>query len=117
MKVREPDQFNGTEPRKLQVFLVQCELNYQDHPLAFMTDHAKVIFAQSCLKGMALDWLEPDLLYKQDPLSHPLWMDNFEEFKKELRINFGPHNPVGDAKTQLIHLSMKVLNYAGKKYL
>jgi hypothetical protein len=95
------------ESHKLQVFLVQCKLNYQDRPLAFVTDCAKVIFVQSYLKGMQLDWLVPDLLYQQDPLSHPLWMDNFKEFKKELRINFGPHNPVGNTKTQLIHLSMK----------
>jgi len=29
-KVREPDTFNGTNPKKLRTFLVQCKLNFQD---------------------------------------------------------------------------------------
>ena len=28
--VREPDTFDGTDPKKLRAFLVQCELNFQD---------------------------------------------------------------------------------------
>ena len=31
-KVHEPDTFDGTDPRKLCAFLVQCELNFQDCP-------------------------------------------------------------------------------------
>ena len=86
---------------------MQCELNYQDWPKAFCTDHAKVTFAQSYLKGMALKWFKPDLLLMEDPALHPLWMDNFREFVLELQTNFGPHDPVGDAEHQLNHLSMK----------
>ena len=37
-KVREPDTFDGTDPRKLRAFLVQCELNFQDRPKAFASD-------------------------------------------------------------------------------
>ena len=33
-KVREPNQFDGTDSRKLQVFLVQLKLNFQDHASA-----------------------------------------------------------------------------------
>jgi len=29
-KVYEPDTFDGTDPKKLRTFLVQCELNFQD---------------------------------------------------------------------------------------
>ena len=29
-KVQEPDTFNGTDPKKLRTFLVQCELCFQD---------------------------------------------------------------------------------------
>src|SRR6266571_8943947 len=53
-RVHEPEQFDRSDPHKLHVFLVQCNLNYQDHPLAFHNDHAKVIFVQSYLKGMVL---------------------------------------------------------------
>ena len=28
--VRKPDTFDGTNPKKLHAFLVQCELNFQD---------------------------------------------------------------------------------------
>ncbi|KAF8332855.1 uncharacterized protein EI90DRAFT_3122609 [Cantharellus anzutake] len=58
----------------------KCELNFQDHPLAFASDHAKVIFAQSYLKGMVLDWFKPDLLFDQNPLLHPHWMNTYQEF-------------------------------------
>ena len=66
-KVREPDQFDGTDSRKLQVFLVQLELNFQDCAKAFRMGCAKVTFVQSYLKGMALEWFEPDLLLAEDP--------------------------------------------------
>ncbi|KAG6326261.1 hypothetical protein ID866_12828, partial [Astraeus odoratus] len=106
-KVHEPDTFDGTDPKKLCTFLVQCELNFQDHPSAFKKDCAKVVFAQSYLKGMALKWFEPDLLSSGNPGSHPLWMDDWTEFIIELQLTFGPHNPVADAKNQLNHLQMK----------
>ena len=54
-KVREPDVFDGLDTHKLQPFLVQCTLNFRNHPDAFSTDSAKVTFALSYLKGTALD--------------------------------------------------------------
>jgi hypothetical protein len=86
---------------------VQLELNFQDCAKAFRSDRAKVTFAQSYLKGMALEWFEPDLLLLDDPALHPLWMNNFKEFVLELQTNFGLHDPVRDAKHDLDHLSMK----------
>ncbi|KIO07414.1 hypothetical protein M404DRAFT_23924 [Pisolithus tinctorius Marx 270] len=62
MKLHEPDTLDGTDPKKLCAFLIQCELNFRDQPQAFQSDQAKVTFAQSFLKGMALEWFEPDLL-------------------------------------------------------
>ncbi|KAG6327697.1 hypothetical protein ID866_11392 [Astraeus odoratus] len=106
-KVCEPDTFNSTDPKKLHTFLVQCKLNFQDCPSAFKKDHAKVVFTQSYLKGMALKWFEPDLLSSRNPGSCPLWMDNWTEFAIELQSTFGPHNPVADAENQLDHLQMK----------
>jgi len=106
-KVREPDTFDGTDPCKLRAFLVQCELNFQDRPKAFASDRARVTFAQSYLKGMALEWFEPDLLNSANPRARPLWMDNYAQFVSELKSNFGPHDPVGDAEHQLDNLSMK----------
>jgi len=106
VKVREPDTFDGSEPRKLRAFFVQCELNFQSKPKTFHSDQAKVNFAQSYLKGMALKWFEPDLL--SDGLSsHPDWMDDYSEFMLELQTNFRPHDPSGDAEMQLEQLNMR----------
>ncbi|KIO04361.1 hypothetical protein M404DRAFT_26218 [Pisolithus tinctorius Marx 270] len=44
-KVHEPDTFDGSDPKKLCEFLVQCELNFQDHPWAFCSNQAKVTYA------------------------------------------------------------------------
>jgi hypothetical protein len=106
VKVHELDTFDGSKPRKLHAFFVQCELNFQSKPKTFCSDRAKVNFAQSYLKGMALEWFEPDLL--SDGLnSRPDWMDDYSEFMLELQTNFGPHDPSGDAEMQLKQLNMR----------
>jgi hypothetical protein len=106
-KVQEPDTFDGTDPRKLRAFFVQCELNFQSRPAHYRNDHAKVTFAQSYLKGMALEWFEPDLLSMDAPTARPLWMDDYVEFMAELQDNFGPHDPAGDAEAQLEQLQLR----------
>ena len=53
---------------------MQCKLNFQDRPWAFAQDCAKVTFAQSDLKGIALEWFEPDLLLMDNPDLRPFWM-------------------------------------------
>ena len=88
-------------------FLILCELNFQNRPKTFAMDHAKVTYAQSYLRGMALEWFEPDLLNVSNPNARPIWMDNYHQFISELKSNFGPHDPVGDAEHQLDNLSMK----------
>ncbi|KIO11148.1 hypothetical protein M404DRAFT_20647 [Pisolithus tinctorius Marx 270] len=85
-KLHEPNTFDSTSPKKLCAFFIQ-------------TDCAKVIFAQSYLKGMALEWFKPDLLGLNDPDDWPLWMDSWREFILELQTTFGPHDPVTDAKS------------------
>ena len=113
-KLCEPDQFNGTDPKKLCVFLIQCELNFQDWPHAFCTDHAKVTFMQSYLKSMALEWFKPDLLNNHTECK--LWMDSWQEFILELQLTFGPHDPISDAENQLDKVHMKD-NQQINKYL
>ena len=106
-KVHELDTFDGTDPKKLRTFLVQCELCFQDCPKAFCQDRAKVTFAQSYLKGMTLEWFEPDLLDPSSLAQCPHWMDSWINFVAELQKTFGPHNPVTDAEHQLEHLVMR----------
>jgi hypothetical protein len=76
VKVRKPDTFDGSKPRKLCTFFVQCELNFQSKPKTFHLDQAKVNFAQSYLKGMALKWFEPDLLLDELILVQIGWTTN-----------------------------------------
>ena len=109
-KTREPDTFDGTDPKKLRSFVVQCQLNFNERPRAFRTDQAKVNYALSYLKGMALDWFEPDILNEADDDNRPLWKDSYEDFLTELRQNFGPHDPVGDAEAKIEHLQMRDSN-------
>ena len=106
-KVREPNMFNGSDPRKLRTFLVLFKLNFQNRPKAFATDRAKVTYAQSYLRGMALEWFKLDLLNVSNPNAHPIWMDNYHQFISELKSNFGLHDPVRDTEHQLDNLSMK----------
>ncbi|KIO02102.1 hypothetical protein M404DRAFT_28059 [Pisolithus tinctorius Marx 270] len=50
-KVHEPDTFNGSDPKKLREFLVQCELNFQDCPHAFRSDRANISKTQKCVSN------------------------------------------------------------------
>jgi len=106
-KVQEPDTFDSTDPKKLRTFLVQCELCFQDRAKVFRLDRAKVMFARSYLKGMTLEWFEPDLLNSSDPADRLCWMDSWVHFVAELQSMFGPHDPIADAEHQLEHLRMK----------
>ena len=101
-KVQEPDVFDGLDTCKLQPFLVQCTLNFRNHPDAFSTDSAKVTFALSYLKGTALNWFKP-LLTSGLNLT---WLDDYSNFILELRKNFGLHNPEGEGEANLENLHM-----------
>ena len=105
-KVREPDQFDGSDSRKLRTFLMQLELNFNDRPTVFRRDRTKVNYALSYLKGTALDWFEPGLLGLDGSLE-PQWLSSYSEFVLELRANFGPYDPIGDTESELECLHMK----------
>jgi Domain of unknown function (DUF4939) len=103
-KVHEPDPFDGSDTRKLQPFLVQCQLNFRDRPDTFASDKAKVTFALSYLKGTALDYFEPALM---DLDENPVWSTDYSKFTSELQTNFGPFNPKADAENEHNRLWMK----------
>ena len=99
-RVREPDQFDGSDTRKLQPFLTQCLLNFRDRPDAFSDDGAKVTYVLSFLHGTALDWFEPTLTSGH----YAPWLTNYSAFISELWNNFGPHNLEGEAEAGLENL-------------
>ena len=104
IKVREPDTFDGTNPRKLRDFLVSCNLHFRDRSDVFASDEKRILFILSYLKGSALSWFEPGL---NDPTNSAHWMWDYQAFLSELEDNFGPHDPVGDAEKSLSELVMK----------
>ena len=105
-KAKEPDTFYGTDTAKLRPFLMQCNLNFADRPYEFQEDHHKVLYAISYLRGIAQTWFEPGLaeLREDDP---PAWYNDYDEFVQELKMNFGPHDAVGEAEANIAKLRMK----------
>ena len=87
---------------KLQVFILQCSLHFQDRANAFSTSRAKVAYALSYFKGPALGWFELGLF----ALSLPTWVHHWDLFRTELESNFGPFDPVGEAEAEIETLVM-----------
>ena len=104
MKVWDPEPFDGSDPKKLRGFLLECKLNFWAQPKAFRMENAKVNYAMSFLKGTALDYFKPFL---DTPDDEPAWLRDYELFVKELLINFSPYNALADAEVELNALIMK----------
>ena len=109
-KVHELDDFDGSDICKLQPFLVQCTLNFHNRPDAFTSDSDKVTFTLSYLKGTALDWFKPSLTSGESPP----WLNDYSDFVRELKNNFGPHNPEGECfgTRQDFGVCMGILSYS-----
>lgn len=112
---RDPDPFDGSDPRKLRTFLLQLQLVFNDRQKTFQADHVRVNYALSYLKGPALEWFENDILNEDEDFA-PFWRINFPEFRKELRTVFGPQDPVADADAEIEALVMKE-NHRVNKYI
>jgi hypothetical protein len=102
-KAKEPDTFDGSDPKKLNNFILLCNLNFRTNQ-AYSRDSAKVTFALSYLRGMALEYFEPSLL---ETGATPDWMDNWDAFVRNLRILFGPVDPTADAADSIDNLKMQ----------
>jgi Domain of unknown function (DUF4939) len=103
VKVKEPDTFDGSDPRKLNNFILLCNLYFRQNS-AYSDDSAKVNFALSHLRGLALDLFEPTLLDSEDI---PEWLEDWPTFLQSLRLYFGPIDPTGDAEDSIDNLKMR----------
>jgi len=112
-KLREPDPFDGSDPRKLCTFLLQCKLNFRDRKDAFEDDSDKVNCVLSYLKGTTLDCFESAIL---DPIE-PLWLSDFDLFIEELEANFRTYNPISEAEAELEGLRMHDSHQATKYFI
>ena len=102
-KSKEPDTFDGSDPKKLNNFLLLCNLYFRQNP-SYTEDTTKITFALSYLRGMALEYFEPTLLDSDDFLD---WMDNWDAFVRTLRTQFGPIDPAGDTENGINYLKMQ----------
>ena len=105
IKIKDPEPFDGSDPRKLTRFLTQCRLQFRDSPTTFADESRKVNFALSYLKGLAFDYFEP---YFSDSIEHiPDWIDNWDLFVRELKTNFGPFDDSGTAEDEIENVVMR----------
>ena len=60
-KAKEPDTFDGSDPKKLNNFILLCNLYFRNNS-AYSEDNAKITFALTHLRGTALEFFEPMLM-------------------------------------------------------
>ena len=89
-KSNKPDTFDGSDPKKLNNFVLLCGLHFRSDPSSFDNDGAKVTFALSYLRGTALEFFEPSVL---DPPEDCDWLEDWSAFVRTLRKDFGPIDP------------------------
>ena len=102
-KSKEPDTFDGSDPHKLNNFILLCNLYFCNNP-SYSDDGVKVTFALSYLRGTALEYFEPALMDSNEVLE---WMDDWSSFVRNLRVQFGPHDPTADAEDSIDNLKMR----------
>ena len=100
---KKPDTFDGSDPKKLNNFILLCNLYFRNNS-AYSDDEAKVTFALSYLRGLALDYFEPTLM---DSDTDPDWLSDWSAFVQVLRTQFGPIDPTADAEDGLDNLKMR----------
>ena len=89
MKAKEPNTFDGSNPKKLNNFILLCNLYFRSSS-AYSTDSTKVNFALSYLRGTALEYFELTILDSEEV---PDWMDDWSAFVRNLHTQFGPIDP------------------------
>src|SRR3979490_1024771 len=112
-RIREPNMFDGTNPKKLKGFVFLCNMDFRTRPNAFMNDHQKINYMISFLKGSALDCFEPSLI--GDSQTEPGWTANLDAFIDELQINFGSWDKKAEAELALEKLTMND-NYKATRF-
>ena len=102
---KAPDTFDGTDASKFSTFMSQIYLHIAERPQDFPTDDDKIFYVRSYLRGIAQKWFEPNIYGGVAAIPH--WDGNWALFVQELATNFGPHDPIGDARTALETMTMK----------
>ena len=104
-KPHAPDVFDGSDPSKMETFILQCSMYCALRSADFPDESAKVSFMLSYLKGSPLDWFQTELSQSMAGYSPPpLWFTSVALFTNELTTLFGPRDPVTDATIAIENL-------------
>ena len=100
-KTKNPDVFYGVRS-KLRSFLSQITLYIELHPHEFPTEHSKVLYAASFLKGPAFEWFEPHLrTMRSANMSRSALLDDFTLFCQALQNTYGDIDTRANAERTL----------------
>jgi hypothetical protein len=106
VKAREPDKFDGNDPKKLKEWLFQCRLYFTSNPSRFPSDNAKITFAISYLGDTAMGWFQAVLENDSVEWSETPIMNDWDVFRQELQDRFGLLDASGEAAEELDALRM-----------
>ena len=115
IKVATPDYFYG-DRNKLEEWLLQFDL-YFTFQGSKLDDERQVPLMATYMRGPALAWIKPALTkYMADeaPSDVKEWMEDFDEFKKKIRVVFGNKSEVNIAtrNIQTLKQTRSVADYA-----
>ena len=102
-KAKEPDTFDGSNLKKLNNFILLCNLYFRSSS-TYSNDSPKVNFALSYLQGTALEYFELTLLDSEEV---PDWMDDWSAFVWNLCTQFRPIDPTANAEDSIDNLKMQ----------
>jgi hypothetical protein len=103
-KANPPAEFDGTNRRKLETYIAECEIMFATSPRRFRSERSKVLAAGSYLKGDPKKWFSNFFLLPAD--QQPAWFDSWTDFKDELRRHWGVEDPEAAAESELKALTM-----------
>jgi hypothetical protein len=112
VKMRDPDPYDGNDPTKLCSFISQCKLVFRTRPEEYRSDHLRIMYAVSWLKGTAQHWFEPNLALADHQL--PAHAQFWDDFENALTATFGEPDPIASATNKLDNLVMKDYHHLNK---
>jgi hypothetical protein len=117
IKVATPDYFYG-ERNKLEEWLLQFDL-YFTFQGSEVKDDQQVTLVATYMRGAALAWIKPAIIKYmagEAPADVETWMEDFDEFKKKIRVVFGSKSDVNIAirNIQTLKQTRSVADYANQ---
>jgi len=99
-KVNDPDTYSG-QSRNHNQFITQCNLVFRVQPSWFATETVKVHYIISCLRGIALDSVQPLLTPEDIDLDKPIELLTKTAFFAYLCSSFGNPDERGTTRQKL----------------